>query len=150
MAANLDAVNFEPHVTLFCGPGDDAEASAVAELIANRFMPIELTPDRLDQTAQFTKTLFLQFEESGAARQMFEVAANAWSAPSGYVFNPHLSLLYKTLPEAERRRLSHALDIPIGRYVFDRIRVVETELPIEDPGPIRRWRVVSNVALRGP
>ncbi len=148
MAASLDAVDFEPHVTLFCGPGVDTEARAVAEFIANRFTPIELTPNRLDHTEQYTKTLFLQFEESAVARQMFEVAANGWSAPSGYVLNPHLSLLYKKLPEAKRRRLSKTLDLPTGKYIFDRIRVVETELPIEDSGPIQRWRVVSDVALR--
>ena len=79
LAASLDAVEFEPHVTVFCGPSTDAEARAVARRIARQFSPIELTADRLDHTERYTKTLFVQFQESAAVRQMFETAAARYS-----------------------------------------------------------------------
>ena len=41
LAARLDAVEFEPHVTVFCGPSTDAEARAVARRIARQFPPIK-------------------------------------------------------------------------------------------------------------
>jgi hypothetical protein len=81
---------------------------------------------------------------------MFEMAAKSYPQPSNYALNPHLSLLYKKLPEAKREELGKALDIPMGTYSFDRIRVIETELPIEDAGPVRRWRVVCEAELGGP
>ena len=34
-------------------------------------------------------------------------------------------------------------------YTFDRVRMVETELPIEDAGPIRRWKAVGDFPLAG-
>jgi hypothetical protein len=37
----------------------------------------------------------------------------------------------------------------MGAYGFDRIRMIETELPIEGPGPVCRWRQVCDVALAG-
>jgi hypothetical protein len=131
LAASLDAVEFEPHITVYCGPSTDAEVRAVAHVIAKQFSQVELTADRLCHTERYTKTLFVQFHESIAVRQMFEVAAKGYSRQSNYILNPHLSLLYKTLPETKRRELCETLDVPMGAYKFDRIRMIETELPIE-------------------
>jgi 2'-5' RNA ligase len=150
LAASLDAVEFEPHMTVHSGPSTDAEARAVAHMIARQFSPIEVTADRLCHTERYTKTLFVQFQESAAVRQIFEAAAAGYSRQSSYVLNPHLSLLYKTLPQTERRELCEALDVPMGDYKFDRIRMIETELPIEDAGPVRRWRVVCDEAIGRP
>jgi len=150
LAASLDAVEFEPHMTVYCGPSTGAEARAVAQMIAKQFSPIELRADRLCHTERYTKTLFVQFQESTAARQMFDVAAAGYSCQSNYILNPHLSLLYKTLPEVKRRELCETLEVPMGDYEFDRIRMIETELPIQDAGPVRRWRVVCDEALGGP
>jgi hypothetical protein len=43
LAVSLDAVEFEPHMTVYCGPSTEAEARAVAEMIAKQFSLIELT-----------------------------------------------------------------------------------------------------------
>ena len=133
-------------MTVFCGPSIGAEALAVAQRIARQGSPIDLTADRLDHTESYTKTLFVQFKGSAAVRQMFQIA-KGYSPRSNYVLNPHLSLLYKKLPAPKRQELCEALDVPMGDYAFDRIRMIETELPIEDEGPVRRWRVVCDEAL---
>jgi len=149
LAADLDAVEFEPHVTVFCGPSTEEEARATATAIAARLSPIELTAAGLDYTDRYTKTLFVQFEESAVARWMFEAARDGYSSRSDYTFNPHLSLLYKTLPEMKQNELCRTLEVPTGAYGFDRIRTIETESPIEGPGPVRRWRRVCDVGLAG-
>ena len=150
LASSLDAVEFEPHVTVFCGRSSDLEARGVVELIAGRFPHVELIADRLDCTETYTKTLFVQFQESALLRFMFETAARAYSQRSDYVLSPHLSLLYKKLAAAEQHKLCQTLDAPMGAYRFDRIRMIETELPIEESGPVRRWRTVSEAPLAGP
>jgi hypothetical protein len=76
-------------------------------------------------------------------------AARAYSPKSDYMLNPHLSLLYQRLPEAKRIQLCDTVDIPNGVYLFDRIRLIETELPIEEAGPVRRWRTVLDEPLLG-
>lgn len=110
--------------------------------------PIALTAERLDQTESFTKTLFVQFVESPVLSQMFENARDT-SPQSNYILNPHLSLLYKKLPAVNRSQLCETLDVPMGPYVFDRVRMIETELPIDDDGPVRRWRVICDEQLAG-
>jgi 2'-5' RNA ligase len=149
LAARFDAVEFEPHVTVFCGPSTDAEARAVARRVARQFSPIELTAAWLDHTEHYTKTLFVQFHDSTLLRQMFETTAAYYSRPSNYVLNPHLSLLYKKLPKATLMKLCETLDAPTDDYTFDRLRMIETELPIEDDGPVKRWRVVCDEPLVG-
>jgi 2'-5' RNA ligase len=149
LAASFDAVAFEPHVTVFCGPSTEDEARAVARRIANQYSPIELIADRLGHSERYTKTLFVQFQKSARLRRMFDTAAAQFSRRSDYVLNPHLSLLYKRQPAAERQKLCETLDVPTGIYRFDRIRMIETELPIEDEGPIRRWRLVCDEPLLG-
>jgi 2'-5' RNA ligase len=149
LATKLDAIEFEPHVTMFCGPSTDDEARAIAHRIANQFTPIELIADRLEHSECYTKTFFVQFRDSARLRQMFEVTAANFSRQWGYVLNPHLSLLYMRQSATGRQKLCETVDVPTGLYGFDRIQMIETELPIEDEGPIRRWRVVCEEPLIG-
>jgi hypothetical protein len=60
-----------------------------------------------------------------------------------------LSLLYKTLPAGVQEGLCQKLNVPHGDYRFDRLRVIETELPLSQPQQIRRWRTVFEGALLG-
>jgi 2'-5' RNA ligase len=149
LAVEYDAVEFEPHVTVFCGPSTDDESRAIVRRIARQFPPIELTGGRLDHSELYTKTLFVQFHDSAVLRQIFKTAAAHCSQPSNYVLNPHLSLLYKKLPTVTLKKLSERLDVPMGGYAFDRVRVIETELPIEDDAPVRRWRTIFDEPLLG-
>lgn len=137
LAARLDAVDFEPHVTVFCGPSTDSEARAVARRIAGQFAPVDLTAARVYHSELFTKTLCVQFEESVLLRRIFETTAAGYSRPSDYALNPHPSLLYKKLLATTRRQLCETLDVPMGVYGFHRVRMIEMELPIEDDSPIR-------------
>ena len=78
----------------------------------------------------YTKTLFVQFRNAALLRNIFETSAAHYSRPSSYILNPHLSLIYKKLPEDLRRTLCETLDVPMANYAFDRVRMIETELPI--------------------
>jgi hypothetical protein len=136
-------------VTLFCGPSNASEAWAAAKAISARFPPANLSVDRLDYSDRFTKTLFIQFAESAVAQRMFEAARVCFASPSDYVFNPHLSLIYKRLPKVKQRLLCQSLSTLRGTYTFDRVRMIETELPIEDAGPVRRWKAIGDFPLAG-
>jgi Cyclic phosphodiesterase-like protein len=149
LSDEFDAVEFEPHVTLFSAPSNDAEARAIVSRISRQFPPVHLILNGLEHTEVYTKTLFIQFDESVVARQMSEIAGNGFSKPSKYQLNPHLSLLYKKLPQAKQKELCRTLNVPQGVYLFDRIRILKTEVPIEDAGPIRGWRTVCDAALYG-
>lgn len=148
LAADLDAVEFEPHVTIFCGPSTEEEARATATAIAGRFSPIELISARLDYTDRDTKTLFVQFEESAAARRIFEAARESCSGRSDYAFNPHLSLLYKTLSETKQNELCSGSPGCDWRIRF-RSAPDHRNGIAERTGTRASWRQVCEVPLAG-
>ena len=150
LATQYDAVDFAPHVTISAGTSDDAETCAIVRDIAARFAPVELTFEKLDYTSLYTKTLFVQFHQSAIAQSMCDAIKAASAHPSGYVLNPHLSLIYKTMPEATQAEISRVLEVPQGVYRFDRLRAIETEAPLTRPDQVRRWRVVFEAALGRP
>ncbi len=149
LAVSLEAVEFEPHVTIFCGASTESEARITARFIAAQFPPFDLIAGGLDHSGSFTKTLFVWFRESPLARRMFEITAARHIQPSNYVLVPHLSLAYKRESLANRKTLCETLEAPLPSYRFDRIRMIETELPIEDDGPVRRWKIVCDEPLLG-
>jgi hypothetical protein len=150
LAKKYDAIDFEPHVTISCGPSDDDQTHTIARGIASLFSPVELTPMKLDYTSEYTKTLCIQFQESEVVRRMFDAIKDRSAQPLNYVLNPHLSLLYKTMPVATQAELSRTVDVPKGIYFFDRLRAIETEIPLTQPKQIKIWRTVFECALGLP
>jgi 2'-5' RNA ligase len=150
LAKKYDAINFEPHVTISCGPPDDDQTRTIARGIASLVSPVKLTPMKLDYTSEYTKTLFIQFQESEVVRRMFETIKDRSSQPLNHVLNPHLSLLYKTMPVATQAEICRTLDVPKEIYFFERLRAIESEIPLTQPEQIKRWRTVCECALGLP
>lgn len=150
LAKKYDAVDFEPHVTISCGPSNDVQTEMIARVIASLTSPVKLTPAVLGYSSEYTKTLFIQFQESEVLRRMSDGIKQRSAKPSDYLLNPHLSLLYKTMPAAMQAEACRTLEIPKGTYLFDRLRAVQTEIPLEEPEQIKRWRVVFECPLGQP
>lgn len=148
LAKKFDAVEFEPHVTIWCGVSDDPGSQKVAAALVDRFSAIELTPATVGYTEEYTKTLFIELEQLAAVRRMFEAIGELSATPSAYVLNPHLSLMYKAMPLGMLQEISETLELPDGTYRFDRLRVIETEIPLTRPGQVRNWRTVFDNALK--
>jgi hypothetical protein len=72
----------------------------IARHIASQFSIVDLTVLKLDCTNNYTKSLFIQFQESDAVRRMSDAVKMLSVRPTIYVLNPHLSLLYKMNPPA--------------------------------------------------
>ncbi|MGH6796160.1 MAG: hypothetical protein ACREDM_09720 [Methylocella sp.] len=150
LVKKYDAIDFEPHVTISSGPSDDDQSRTIARGIASQFSLGELLPVKLDYASEYTKTLFIQFEDSDIVRRMSGAIKDRSSRPVNYVLNPHLSLLYKTMPAAKQAEICRTLDVPKGIYFFDRLRVIETEIPLTRPEQIERWRTVFECTLGLP
>lgn len=149
LATDYATVAFEPHVTLYSGKSNDLEAIDIAKRISRIYAPVKLIPDGLEHTKNYTKTLFIQFHKSEEACAVSEaIKCNSLSQPN-YVLDPHLSLLYKQMEANAQARLCHELEIPQGAYEFDRLRIIETEIPLVRAEQIRNWRTVFECPLQG-
>jgi 2'-5' RNA ligase len=150
LAYEHDAAEFGPHVTISSGPSNDDEARKLASAVAAQFSPVALTPVKLDYTSEFTRTLFIQFQECEAPRGMFDMIKGLSVRTLSNVLNPHLSLLYKTMNVERQAELCRSLEVPSGVYSFDRLRVIETEIPLTTQEPVKRWRTVFECLLGTP
>lgn len=149
LAQKYDAPRFDAHVTLYCGPSDESESCRLAKKMVERSPPLSLIPERVNYSEIYTKTLFIQFAESQQAKQMLDELRQSLSQSSSYLFNPHLSLIYKTMTEETQAQLARNLSIPKAPCVFDRLRVIETEVPLTLPEQIKKWRIVFDAPFVG-
>jgi len=149
LAHRYDAPVFEPHVTIHVGAdGADAAKNALGDA-ARECKLIGLTPLGIDQSDEFTKTLFVQFAMSAELRKINDMIREAATDSSRYELNPHLSLLYKNLAAAPRRELAASIDVPFSEVTFDAIKAVRCVSPAESGAEVEAWQVVAAGSLSG-
>ena len=149
LAARAGAPVFEPHVTLSAGKIDAATALRVLPQMQQQCEPLELEIERIDSSAEFTKTLFVQFRPSPAASALSLAIANAVGGGEEYEFDPHLSLLYKEMPPRDKDALAHEIVLPFSSAVFDRVKVVAMTAPITTREQVEAWRPLGEGDLTG-
>ena len=148
LAGEYHAPVFEPHVTFHVGADhSDAAIHALAN-VARRRASIALTPSRIGQSEQFTKTLFVEFPLSRELRQLNELMRNAAHDTSQYQLKPHLSLLYKKLPTEARRHLAACIKVSAREVTFDMIKAVRCISPTQSRADVEAWRVIGAASLR--
>ena len=93
---------------------------------------------------QLFKTAFLQMASSAALLALQRSVLAALHEPDDYAFDPHLSLIYKVLPEAARVQLAREFDAP-ATFLCDSLSVV-----VPSPGgwaDVAGWQVQHSVSL---
>ena len=147
LARRCDAPVFEPHVTIHVGEDRaDAAKSALANA-ARECKLIGLTPLGIDQSAEFTKTLFVQFAIGAELRKINGIIRQAANDSSQYELKPHLSLLYKNLAAPTRRELAASINVPFSEVTFDAIKAVRCVSPAESSTDVEAWHVVAAGSL---
>ena len=149
LAHRCDAPVFEPHVTIHVGADcADAARNALGDA-ARECKLIGLTPLGIDQSDEFTKTLFVQFAISAKLRKINGIIRQAANDSSQYELNPHLSLLYKNLAAPTRRELAASINLPLSEVTFDAIKAVRCVSPTESGADLEVWHVVAAASLSG-
>ena len=108
---------------------------------------IGLTPLGIDQSDEFTKTLFVQFAMSAELRKTNDIIRQAANDSSQYELKPHLSLLYKNLAAPTRRELAASINVPLFEVTFDAIKAVRCISPAESGADVKAWHVVAAASL---
>jgi 2'-5' RNA ligase len=149
LALRYDASVFEPHVTIHVGPDRaDAAKDALADA-ARECKLIRLTPLGIDESDEFIKTLFVQFAMSAEMRKTNDIIRQAADDSSRYQLKPHLSLLYKNLAAATRRKLAASINVPVSEVTFDAIKAVRCVSPTKSGADVEAWHLVAAASLSG-
>jgi hypothetical protein len=147
LAGRYDAPVFEPHMTIYVGADrGDAASRALGDAV-HECTRITLNPTQIDQSEEFTKTLFVEFALTTQLRQLNEVIRNAANDSSQYELKPHLSLLYKKLAAETRHDLTASIKVPHRDVPFGAIKAVHCISPTQSRADVEAWRVIEAVSL---
>lgn len=141
LAAKYDAPFFEPHLTLAVGLDAPGEPQRILAGLTTG--PLELRIVGVAFTAKFTMTLFARFASSPA---LLQLRASLGAKPD-QSFDPHVSLLYKKLPEEEQARLAAEIRVPFASVTFDRVAATRCRLPVARPADVALWKSIASRRL---
>jgi hypothetical protein len=148
LAQAYEAPVFAPHVTLYAGEyADHEDPGAILQQAMQGSGSVALTVDAIRTTGAFTKTLFVQFTPSARLHTLLDRLRQQSATPSGYRLDPHLSLLYKHMPEADRRRAAATISLPRTQVSFDAAAGIVTPTPTRTVDDVTRWETRWRVAL---
>jgi 2'-5' RNA ligase len=148
-ARRYDAPVFEPHVTIHVGANRTDLAETALTHAARKGKGIWLTPLGINESDEFIKTLFVDFAPSEELRELNEIIRNAAQDLSHYRLKPHLSLLYKQMSLASRRKLEVSIMVPFPQITFDEIKAVHCVSPTNSRADIEAWRVLAAAFFSG-
>ena len=101
----------------------------------------------IDQSDEFTKTLFVDFPVSAELRNINGIIREAANDSSHYQLKPHLSLLYQNLAAPTRRELTASINVPLFEVTFNAIKAVRSVSPTESGADVEAWQVVAAASL---
>jgi hypothetical protein len=149
LARRYDAPVFEPHMTIHVGLHRFDVAEKVAAEASACCGCIKVKMLEIGHSSEFTKTLFVQFASDAKLSRLNDIIRNVAQDSSNYQLKPHLSLLYKKMPTAARRKLADSIKLPFSEVVFDSIKVVRCISPTRSRAHVESWRVLAVKALAG-
>lgn len=148
LAVEFDAPPFGPHITLHVGQvsaGDDIEALLVRA--ASTVPPLDLVAGETGHGEVLFKTLFVRFDDA-RLQALHDELRRGLAHLSDYTLVPHLSLLYKKLPETTREALARQHVFRSERITFDRIAAVRPAAGEADWSNVHGWDAWLHQPLR--
>lgn len=142
LANRYDAPKFLSHITMSAVqvPSDRVdEARKVVEKIAQNFEPITLRVVSVGYADNLFQSLFLKFEENLELNSLYETIRRGLAEYGDFSFAPHLSILYKELPEEEKKRLIPTIQLP-STVTFDRLGI-NVHSDEKQKLDIENWRI---------
>lgn len=150
LSQTFAAPRFEPHVTLVSDVyADPPSLQPLITRIAAQHAPLGLRIRGLQTTERLFKTLFLTFERSEPLDALYRDFREAIPSNAPKQFEPHLSLLYASLPETERQALTERISVDISEIVFDAVWLITSCRTKEDVLHVEGWKCAFVERLGG-
>ncbi len=141
LAARFDAPAFEPHLTVLTAPGASRSPAEVLDEL--RSAAIELPVIGLGASGRFTKTLFVRMAKTEALQQLSDTLAKLSGTSKRKLADPHVSLLYKRLPERAKQDLIASISLPFEVITFRSLCAMRCASPTRTADDVRAWRLLA-------
>ena len=149
LAARFDAPVFEPHMTVYATTMGKDDGAALLEQVVADCRTYSLRLSGVGYSDEFTKTVFVQFHPSEALSRLSANFREASSVKGEYQLNPHLSLIYKTMPPERKAEIANSMSLPFEEVRFDSAQAVISPADINSREDVEAWRIVATQKLSG-
>lgn len=150
LAGRYDLPSFAPHLTVCSGSYTDvAELQPLMDALAAaaaRLAPFDLVINGIGTSAEYFRSLFIEFADSPELAGLHAAAWGALDRQPADEFRPHLSLLYAELPLAEKQQAARTVILDRQRLSFDELRIVVPD-PAAGWGDPRHWQSLFHARL---
>ena len=121
LAIQHGAPKFSAHITLYSGIQSLAQAKSAVNMTKSR--PIRVQNLGIGQSEYLWKTMFLRIKKE---KQLNRIYLNLQkNLDANYKFQPHISIIYKKLDHATKRKIKSSLKIKKS-YTFDKIIIIRS------------------------
>ena len=142
LSERFGAPTFSPHLTVFVSKLDPFRAVGLAGRAAEVSGPFRLTVKGIAYSPEFTKTLFVEFDNSPALTCVYNFFKQHLPEQATYSFRPHVSLMYRTMPIPELKALADGMTLSFSQVGFDIIQAVSTPHTIATREDVECWEVL--------
>jgi Cyclic phosphodiesterase-like protein len=148
LAQRFDAPLFEPHLTIYVENASQDRATRVIGEVAADFGQVGMSVAGVRFSEEFFKTVFVQFFPSAALTRLSEAVQSRSVDAGGYDLDPHLSLIYKTIPASGKNKLAGSLRLPFDEVIFDSVAAISVPSEAQTPAGVEAWEKVAERRLK--
>ena len=147
LAARFDAPAFEPHLTVYVTQMGNENAGELLKRVLADCGTYRLLISKIAFSDEFTKTVFVQFQSDEELARLSANFRRASASQNEYQLNPHLSLIYKTMPRETKEEIASSLSLPFHEVLFDSAKAVISPTKIKSREDVEAWHVVATQRL---
>jgi len=139
LAATYEAPVFDSHCTLY-SPTDlpATEVKKILKQSANNMKSFYVKKAMISHTENIWKTIFIELLRSPELEQLQQAVISQFPKGQPYEFLPHISLLYKEIPDKKKEDIIRNLQVK-NSFKMDKIAAVRT-------GPnVDNWATVVEI-----
>jgi Cyclic phosphodiesterase-like protein len=148
LAGRFDAPLFEGHLSIYAEDVSRGRATRVLNEVATDFGQIRMSVAGIRFSEEFFKTIFVQFFASAMLTRLSEAIQSRSVDAGGFHLDPHLSLIYKTMPADEKNRLAASLRLPFDEVIFDSVAAINVPNEAKTPAGVESWEKVAERRLK--
>jgi len=139
LAATYQAPVFDSHCTLYSSTDlPAAELKQILEQSANNMKSFYVKKAAISHTKNIWKTIFIELLRSPELEQLQQAVISQFPKGQPYEFLPHISLLYKEIPDKKKEDIIRNLQVK-NSFKMDKIAAVRT-------GPnVDNWATVVEI-----
>ncbi len=148
LAKKYSSPVFNPHITLLPGGCAFEKDAAINKIrgIADTTLPFETKFDGFGYQDTVFQSLFLKLEVSPEFQELTHRVQQKYNGSVNFDFVPHLAIVYKQLPVAEKEQIITSLGGALLQqsFVLENIDVIEYELG----KPPETWKKVASIPVK--